>query len=430
MTVLLRALASTVYGLTVYRPSSFIYYPSSFFMKILIYGMHNIAPVFNSEDSSDISACKHFAGGKRHRELLAEMLPSDAFWHTITVPLQSMFEAMEQSPEVWTVFASGDPLFYGIAITLKKRFPDAEIIVKPAFNSLQLLAHKLQIPYGEYRMVTLTGRPWQSFDAALMDNKAKISLLTDRKKTPLTIVQRMLAAGYDNYIMHLGEKMGGLDERVRTLTLQEACTVDFQHPNCIFLEQTHSRPLAKGIPEGDLETLPGRPKMITKMPVRLTTLALMNLQNHHILWDVGACSGSITIDARLNYPHLEVIPFEIRPECEGIITRNAATFGVPGVMPIIGDFKTVDKEGFPKPDAIFSGGYGGNMQAVFAEIDQYLVEGGIIAFNAVSEKSINAFESCLEEFSYTMTNKTHIAVDAHNPITIMTAEKNKKTLAH
>lgn len=387
--------------------------------------MQDTAPILSEEDKSIIANCKHFAGGKRHRELVSDSLPDGAQWHNITVPLKALFDAMTQASDLWCVFASGDPLFYGIAITLKKQFPQAEISVTHGFNSLQLLAHQLQLPYGEYRMVTLTGRPWQSFDAALMDNKPKISLLTDRKKTPLTIAQRMLEAGYDNYIMHLGEKMGGEDERVRTLSLQEACTVDFQHPNCIFLEQTVSKPLVKGIPESDFETLHGRPKMITKMPIRLTTLALMNLQNHQVMWDVGACSGSISIETRLNYPHLDVISFEIRPECDGIIRRNANTFRVPGIVPIIGDFKTVKKDDLPLPDAIFLGGYGGDMQAVFQEIDNYLIAGGLIAFNAVSEKSISAFESCVQYFNYTMKIKTVIAVDAHNPITIMTAEKEK-----
>lgn len=393
-------------------------------MKIIIYGIHDNKPLFSEEECKAIASCKHFAGGKRHHDLVAGFLPQDTYWHNITVPLQSMFDAMKEAPSLWTVFASGDPLFYGIAITLQNKFPNADIIVKPAFNSLQLLAHELKLPYGEYRMVTLTGRPWQSFDAALMDNKPKISLLTDRKKTPRTIAQHMLQAGYDNYIMHLGEKMGGEDQRIRTLSLQEACEVTFEHPNCLYLEQTHSNPVAKGIPESDFETLPGRPKMITKMPVRLTTLALMNLQNHKVLWDVGACSGSISIEARLNYPNLEVIPFEIRPECEGIISRNAKTFGVPGIEPIIGDFKTVNKTELPKPDTAFIGGYGGDMYPVFEAIDQYLTEDGTVAFNAVSEKSIKAFEDCIKEFKYTMLTQTTITVDTNNPIKIMIALKH------
>jgi len=396
-------------------------------MKIHIIGMQDTAPILSEKDRRIIANCKHFAGGKRHRELVDDILPTDAHWHNITVPLKALFDAITAAPELWCVFASGDPLFYGIAITLKKQFPQADISVQPTFNSLQLLAHRLQLPYGEYHMVTLTGRPWQAFDAALMDNKAMISLLTDRKKTPLTIAQRMLEAGYDNYIMHLGEKMGGKDERVRSLSLDEACTVDFQHPNCIFLEQTISKPLIKGIVESDFETLPGRPKMITKMPIRLTTLALMHLHNHKVMWDVGACSGSISIETRLNYPHLDVVPFEIRPECDGIIRRNAKTFRVPGLVPIIGDFKAVDKDALACPDAVFLGGYGGDMRAVFEVIDHYLVAGGLVAFNAVSEKSINAFESCVQAFNYSMIIKTVVGVDAHNPITIMTAEKQTFT---
>lgn len=64
------------------------------------------------------------------------------------------------------VFASGDPLFFGFANTIKRKLPGADILLYPAFNSLQTLAHRLVMPYDDMRTVSLTGRPWQEFDRA------------------------------------------------------------------------------------------------------------------------------------------------------------------------------------------------------------------------------------------------------------------------
>ena len=83
-------------------------------------------------------------------------------------------------------------MFFGFANTLKREFPEAEIIVYPTFNSLQLLAHRLVIPYHDMRIVSLTGRPWQEFDKALIERAGKIGVLTDKEHTPAAIAQRML----------------------------------------------------------------------------------------------------------------------------------------------------------------------------------------------------------------------------------------------
>ncbi len=79
-------------------------------------------------------------------------------------------------------------------------FPDAQMEVFPTFNSLQLLAHKLRLPYSDMICVSLTGRSWKNLDVALMRNQQTIGVLTDRKKGPSEIAERMLYYGYGNYM--------------------------------------------------------------------------------------------------------------------------------------------------------------------------------------------------------------------------------------
>ena len=172
--------------------------------------------------------------------------------------------------------------------------------------------------------MSLTGRPWPEFDKALIERTTKIGILTDKEHTPATIAQRMIDYGYTNYQMHVGEHLGNPSlEHVTTLSLEEASQRDFSHPNCLIIEQQGEMPTRPfGIPDADFTLLDGREKMITKMPIRLLTLQALELRKKNVFWDIGFCTGSISIEARLQFPHLQICAFEIRPECEAIIQEN------------------------------------------------------------------------------------------------------------
>lgn len=394
-------------------------------MKITIIGISDCVPEFANKEHNIIQSASCFAGGKRHKELVKNFLPQNYKWNDITVPLSDLFNEIRSSHYNWVVFASGDPLFYGIGITFKREFPNAEIVTVPRFNSLQLLAHRFLLPYGEFQTISLTGRTYQEFDKALILGISKMGVLTDRKNTPKTIAERMLNFGYSNYKMYYGECLGGKNERVLELSLKEAIELNFKLPNCFYLEKINDKIPHKGISESDFEPLEGRPNMITKMPVRLTTLALMELHNKKVLWDIGACTGSVSIEARLHHPHLKVTSFEIRPESKKIIQQNTRKFQTPGIELCIGDYLQTDKSKMEKPDAVFLGGYGGKMNEILNDVNSCISQNGIIAFNSVSKKSHDGFISWCENHNYSIKNRMQISVNEFNTITILIAENVK-----
>ena len=376
-------------------------------MKFIIIGISDAPePFFTSEVKAIIQQGKVFSGGKRHHEIVASLLPADAQWIDITTPLDAVFEQYisltslhsPHSSEI-IVFASGDPLFFGFANTIRKKMPEAEIVLYPTFNSLQMLAHRLVMPYHDMRIVSLTGRPWPEFDKALIERTEKIGILTDKEHTPATIAQRMIDYGYTNYQMHVGEHLGNPQlEIVTTLSLEEASKRDFAMPNCIIISNISlftswtsqaAKPSAHaslrfGIPDSEFTLLDGREKMITKMPIRLLTLQALDLPNRHVFWDIGFCTGSVSIEARLQFPHLQVCAFEIRPECEAIIQENARRFGTPGIDIHIGDFLETDISALPRPDAVFIGGHGGHLKEIMAKVLTFLAPDGVIVFNSVT----------------------------------------------
>ena len=390
----------------------------------------NPQPFFPPEVQEIIRNGKVFSGGKRHHEIVAPLLPADTEWIDIIVPLDAVFKRYHD--EV-VVFASGDPLFFGFANTLHREFPDATITIYPSFNSLQMLAHRLVIPYHDMRIVSLTGRPWPEFDRALIERVGKIGILTDKEHTPAAIAQRMLDYGYSDYTMHVGEHLGNPSlEKVTTLSLEEAAHREFPMPNCVILcpaccdGVTAATPF--GIPDSEFTLLDGREKMITKMPIRLLTLQALALPKRHVFWDIGFCTGSISIEARLQFPHLHIDAFEIRPECEAIINENARRLGSPGISVHIGDFLKTDIASFPRPDAVFIGGHGGKLKEMIAKVLTVLADDGVIVMNSVKAPKVltdsqQLWDETCEEFGLRQEPPMKIVIDEHHPIKILKCRK-------
>lgn len=382
------------------------------------------SPLFTPEVQGLIAQHRIFSGGRRHRELVAALLPAGAVWIDIVVPLTEVYHQYQELNEPVLVFASGDPLFFGYTTTLMREFPGLVSRTFPSFSSLQMLAHSLRLPYHDMRVVSLTGRPWHELDRALIERAAKVGILTDRKNTPARIAQRMLDYGYSNYQMHIGVRLGGSREEVYSLPLTEVVAQEFEHPNCLIIEDTKPTHYAApiGLHELDFFPLNGRVKMITKMPVRLVSLSLLELEHRRSFWDVGFCTGSVSIEAKLRYPHLVVTSFEVRPEGKELMEINTRRFHAPGIDYHIGDFLSQDLDALPRPEAAFIGGHGGRLIEFVERLTTLMGEDGVLVFNSVSLETLDLFREAIKRVGWHISYETLLTVDEHNPITILQAK--------
>lgn len=390
-------------------------------MNFIVIGIDdNKKQHFSPEIMGVINSNTVFSGGARHHEIVKKLLPDDYRWIDIRVPLSDVFEQYK-SFDVIVVFASGDPLFFGFANTIQRMMPEAEIVLYPYFNSLQLLAHRLLMPYQDMHIVSLTGRPWHKLDEALIMGYDKIGVLTDnREHTPQTVAERMLYYGYDNYTMSVGELLGNNEqEKYSTYNLKDIKSQIFAFPNNIILQKFHTRTRPFGIPESEFNLLDGRAKMITKMPIRLLSLSLLDLRNKTIFWDVGFCTGSVSIEAKMQFPHLQIYAFEKRNEGKELINSNMRKFGTPGIESFIGDFAETDVNNLPHPDAVFIGGHGGKMKEIMNRIKPVLNEDASVVFNAVSDESRLMFINALANNDLTLVQDIEIKIDDFNTIHVM-----------
>ncbi|AAM71632.1 MAG TPA: bifunctional cobalt-precorrin-7 (C(5))-methyltransferase/cobalt-precorrin-6B (C(15))-methyltransferase [Chlorobaculum sp.] len=371
-----------------------------------------------------IRAHRIFAGGTRHREIVGALLPSAYRWITIAPPIDEVLSQLAGADEPVVVFASGDPFFYGFGATLQKRFPGASIQSFPTFHSLQMLAQRCLIPYQSMRHASLTGRSWEELDCALIAGERLIGVLTDTRKTPTEVARRMLDFGYSSYRMAVGESLGGSDERVTRCTLEEASGMQFGKLNCLLLEASEPPKRWFGIPENLFDGLPGRPNMITKMPFRLAALAALELGRARTFWDVGFCTGSVAIEARLRFPGLAVTAFEKRPECDALLEVNARRFGAPGIAKVMGDFLEQDHRalcGNDGVDAVFIGGHGDRLGELFAAVATHLAPGGRVVMNAVRRSSAEAFTASAARHGMELAEPLKLTVGDHNPVSVMKA---------
>lgn len=387
-------------------------------------------PSLPSEAMDDIRRTRVFSGGKRHHDIVAPMLPEYHVWIDIKTPLDDVFDQYQRYDEHIVVFASGDPLFFGFANTLRRRLPDAAITLFPSFNSLQTLAHRLLMEYDDMRIVSLTGRPWQEFDRALIERATKIGVLTDNVHTPTAIAERMAEYGYTDYEMTVGEQLGNSEkERITTFSVSSIINDEvlknrlFQTPNCIILKSTDIKPRRFGLPDEEFALLDGRERMITKMPIRLLTLQALELCRRSVFFDIGFCTGSVSIEARLQFPTVSVYAFEIRPEGQRLIDTNARRFGAPGIEVKMGDFIGADLSPLPRPDAVFIGGHGGRLAEMMERIVPILADGGCIVLNSVTETSKKTFVETAQRLNLHLEKETQITLNDYNKITILKATK-------
>lgn len=382
-------------------------------------GNHAI-PKLNAAALELIQKSTVFSGGKRHYELVKSFLPENHTWIEISGKMKLLIQQYNTFDTSIVVFASGDPFFYGFGNTLQRLLPDATLNAFPYFNSIQLLCHKTQTNYNTLKSVSVHGRDWSALDEALINRTELIGVLTDNKKIPSEIAKRLLQYGFDNYSITIGEALDGDNEHIEQLDLSACAEKTHQHLNCVLLKKLVPKEKHFGIPDTAFIPLTNRANMITKMPIRLSTINALELQNKTVFWDIGSCTGSVAIEAKQHFPHLKIVAFEKRTACATIIQQNTERFATPGIDIVIDDFFSLNLKDFPIPGVVFIGGHGGRLKELIHIIHQLNPSVRLVT-NAVRESSTNIFIATLTQLNYTLTTNT-IQVNEHNKISIHTAE--------
>ncbi len=347
--------------------------------------------------------------------------------------LAEIVEILEKTERRAVVLASGDPLFFGIGRYLLRNLPEEELAFVPNVTSVQYAFAKIKEPWDDAVFISAHGRGLKkAVDRIVANDKAAV--LTDDVNTPAAIAAELMRRGRDGYTAWLCENLGTAEERIVRTDVKNLPSIDAAPLNVLILIKEYEAageyvPIL-GIPDDEFATVK---KLITKEEVRVITLAKLKLRHDMILWDIGAGSGSVAIEADHLLPNGRVFAVERNAQCHEFIRENLNRFNSRNVSLVEGDAPEC-LETLPDPDRVFIGGSGGNLWEILEVVDARLPAEGRVVVNAVTLDTLNAATEFFENAGYhlevTVVNiaRTRPLTDykmfeAFNPVYVMVGVK-------
>lgn len=335
----------------------------------------------------------------------------------------------ENAEEACAVF-SGDTGFYSGAKALLPLLAERGIAVRvlPGISSVQLLAARLCRPWQDWTLCSAHGADCDPIAAVLRGKPA--FFLTGGTQTPATLCRELTDAGLGDVRVTVGEELSYPAERV-TETTAAACAEMAFAPLAVLLVDAIPLP---DCPVGGLsdEAFERGEVPMTKQEVRAAVLSKLAVRRGDIIWDVGAGTGSVSVELALAAREGRVWAVECREDACALIETNRARFGAWNLRVVRGTAPEALRD-LPKPDAVFIGGSKGNLR----EIIKAALEANLSARLCITAIALETLSSALEackamdletELTQIMTSRTRAAGELHllmanNPIFLITAKR-------
>ncbi|MBI4318259.1 MAG: precorrin-6y C5,15-methyltransferase (decarboxylating) subunit CbiE [Chloroflexi bacterium] len=285
------------------------------------------------------------------------------------------------------VLASGDPGFFGIARYLADNLGKERLEIVPGVSAVQLAFARIKESWDDAVLTSVHGRDIGEIVEVVRSSK-KIGVLTDPLRSPAQIARVLLASGISGYRCFVCQNLGSNSESIVETDLGGLVSLAASPLSVLILlkqgpEPKHSvcsmRP-SLGIP--DDEFLQRRPLkgLITKCEIRVVSLSKMSLREDSVVWDIGAGSGSVSVEAALIATTGRVFAVEKNPADAEIVRWNLHKFGVDNAVVVEGLAPEV-LTSLPDPDVVFIGGSGGHMEGILDATCRRLKSRGSLVAN-------------------------------------------------
>ena len=316
-------------------------------------------------------------------------------------------EAAREAGQSCVVLATGDPLCFGIAPYLAARLCTQALEILPNVSTLQLACARLGMAWQDVPFLSIHAKdagPWQRGAgpshglyrlAQAVHAHDRLLVLTSPDNTPARIAELLRIEGLADAVqMAVAENLLQPDEHVHAqLSVDEAAGMTFAPLNVVALWRIQPRdnPVLMGLhddtfaqrrPKGD-----GTGGLITKQEVRAVSLARLQLRADSIVWDIGAGSGSVGLEAARLCRHGHVFAIEKNAADADIIRQNHDAFGVANYT-LVHDRAPSGMQAWPDPDAVFVGGSGGELAELIRLILRRLRPGGHLVMNFVTLENL------------------------------------------
>lgn len=354
-------------------------------------------------------------GGARTLALFAAHIPAHAERRDLTGQLMQVPEwirAAQAQDQRVVVLATGDPLCHGIAAFLQSRLCIEACEVLPNVSTVQLACARLGLPWQDMRIVSVHNRDageWREGagpDHGLypilraVRRHERLAVFTSPDNSPDRIARMLAAEGLDDDLrMAVAERLLQAGERVvADIALADAARMRFAEPNVVLLWRTAPMPrtVAFGLADDRYRQRQPDKGLITKREVRAVSLARLQLRADSIVWDIGAGSGSVGLEAARLCPDGYVYAIEKNADDAAIAAANRRDLGVHNYA-LVHARAPQGMEGWPDPDAVFVGGSGGELAELIRLALARLKPHGWLVMNFVTFENVAAAMAVLKE---------------------------------
>jgi precorrin-6Y C5,15-methyltransferase (decarboxylating) len=309
--------------------------------------------------------------------------------------LERLATELDSAPEGSVVLASGDPLFYGTARFLCERLGKDTFQVIPHVSSMQLAFARVKESWDEAYLASVASQPLDRILEKIRIAE-KVGLFTSQDVPPSRVAELLIAKGIYYFTAYVCENLGAPDERVTKCELKDLVFQKFAPLNVLVLLRHNGSPdqqvLTKnrrlfGNPDEFFKQ--SRPKrgLLTTSEVRSIALSELSLRPNSIVWDIGAGSGSVAIEAAQIAYQGKVYAIEMDAEDYGLMLENAKHFGVENLVGVLGEAPKA-WENLPDPHAIFVGGTGRTVTSIVQACWPRLQSTGTLVVNIMSIENV------------------------------------------
>lgn len=367
-------------------------------------------------------------------------------------------EWLSQSAETHSLvlLASGDPLFFGIGRRICEEFGTERVEILPDLSSVQQAFARIKEPWDDAFLISLHGGPdtakrrklpYEVSDIPwLLERHGKMGILTDRENNPAMIAKALHSGprtpNSELLLFCVCERLGYPEEKIISGSPEEMAGMSFADPNVVILlksgdrgqesgEKARGTEIRFGLKEEEIDHERG---LITKDEVRAVALHKLRLPARGVMWDIGAGSGSVSLEAARLCPGLRIFAIEQGQERIEAIRRNVTALSVPNVEVVPGAAPAA-LAGLPAPDRVFIGGSGGSLADIVVRVQEQMAS-GIVVVNCATIETLNDAITALEQGGFSvdvcelsvsrsrnLAGKRRMA--ALNPVFMVKGEKNE-----
>ena len=332
------------------------------------------------------------------------------------------------------VLLSGDIGFYSGAKNLYPLLEGYEVEALPGISSLVYFCARCHTPWEDVHLVSAHGRAHNA--PGEIQSHSRTFVLTGGNYRAGDLCRDLCDWGMEHVHITVGERLSYPDETITRGTAGELAGKAFDSLAVVLAE--NDRPVrrtctAPGLPDEAFQR--GKVPM-TKEEVRSLCITKLHLEDHHTLWDVGAGTGSVSIEGCFALPKGRVFAVERKAEAVALLEENKARFGLTNLH-IVEGLAPEALEGLPAPDRVFLGGTAGNMEAILRLALEKNPKARFVV-TAVTLETIGEAVRCFETLNFTDVDIVQIAatrtrragryhlMDAQNPVWILSGEAARR----